>query len=91
MTSYLIGRNRSEQLERAAQVREIIPSLRSMSPEEVLENRKDAWFVGTPDEVAARMRELSKLGVDLLMLQHFLLDDSEALELVAREVIPAVA
>ena len=37
------------------------------------------------------MRELGKLGIDLFMLQHFLLDDSDALELLAREVLPAVA
>ena len=91
MTSYIVGRNRSDQLERAAKVREIVPSLAAMSPEEVLESRKTAWFVGTPDEVAEHMREVGKLGVDLFMLQHFLLDDADALELVAKEVLPAVA
>jgi len=91
MTSYIIGRDRTDQLERAAKVREVIPSLQAMTPEEVLDNRKDAWFVGTPEEVAERMRELSKLGIDLFMLQHFLLDDSDALELLSQEVIPAVA
>ena len=91
MTSYIIGRDREEQLKRANKVREIIPSLGSMSPEEVLVNRKDAWFVGTPEEVAARMRELGKIGIELFMLQHFLLDDSEALEMLGKEVVPAVA
>jgi len=91
MTSYIIGRDRSDQLDRAARVREVLPSLAAMTPEEVLENRKDAWFVGTPEEVAERMRELGKLGIDLFMLQHFLLDDSEALELLGKEVIAAVA
>jgi alkanesulfonate monooxygenase SsuD/methylene tetrahydromethanopterin reductase-like flavin-dependent oxidoreductase (luciferase family) len=62
-----------------------------MSPEEVLDNRKEAWLVGTPEEVAARMREVAKLGVDLFMLQHFLLEDAEALELLGKDVIPAVA
>jgi hypothetical protein len=37
------------------------------------------------------MRELARLGIDLFMLQHFLLDDRDALELLAAEVIPAVA
>ena len=91
MTSYIVGRDRSEQLERAAKVREVLPSLQGMEPEEVLENRKGPWFVGTPDEIASRMRELSKLGIDLFMLQHFLLDDSEALEMIGKEVLPAVA
>jgi alkanesulfonate monooxygenase SsuD/methylene tetrahydromethanopterin reductase-like flavin-dependent oxidoreductase (luciferase family) len=91
MTSFIIGRSREDLLERAAKVRDVLPSLAAMSPEEVLENRKDAWFVGTPDEIAERMRELSKLGIELFMLQHFLLDDAEALEVVARDVLPAVA
>ena len=91
MTSYLIGRDRSDLLERASAVREVVPSLGAMSPEEVLENRKDAWLVGKADEIASRIRELSLLGVELFMLQHFLLDDSDALELLAREVLPAVA
>ncbi len=91
MTSYIIGRDKAELRERARQVGEIIPALRGMSPDEVLENRKEAWFVGTPEEIAERMRELSPLGIDLFMLQHFLLDDRDALRLLAEEVLPAVA
>ena len=91
MNSYIIGRDRSELRERAAQVSQVIPELRAMTPDEVLENRKDAWLVGTPEQIAHRMREFAKLGVDLFMLQHFLLDDSDALQLLATEVIPAIA
>ncbi|MEO8743814.1 MAG: LLM class flavin-dependent oxidoreductase [Candidatus Dormiibacterota bacterium] len=91
MTSYIIGRDRSELLDRASQVREVVPDLARLSPEEVLENRKTAWLVGTPDEIAERMRDLSRIGIDLFMLQHFLLDDADALKLLASEVIPAVA
>ncbi|MGH7765643.1 MAG: LLM class flavin-dependent oxidoreductase [Candidatus Dormibacteraceae bacterium] len=91
MCSYIIGRDRSELRERAAQVSRVIPDLSAMTPDEVLENRKEAWFVGTPSQIAERMQELAKLGVDLFMLQHFLLDDSDALQLLADEVIPAVA
>ena len=91
MTSYIIGRDRADQLERAAQVRDVIPDLKALSPEEVLENRNGPWLVGTPEEIAAKIREYSKLGVDLFMLQHFLLDDSDALDLLGKEVLPAVA
>lgn len=91
MTSYIVGRDRSELLDRARQVGELIPALRGLSPEQVLENRKEAWFVGTPEQIAERMRELGGIGVQLIMLQHFLLDDSDALHLVAKEVMPAVA
>ena len=91
MTSYIIGRDRADQLERAAQVREVVPDLKSLRPEEVLENRNGPWLLGTPEEIAAKIREHSKLGVDLFMLQHFLLDDSDALDLLGKEVLPAVA
>ena len=91
MTSYVIGRDRSDQLERAAQLREVIPDLKSLSPAEVLESRKGPWLVGTPEEIAEAIREHAKLGVELFMLQHFLLDDSDVLELLGKEVLPAVA
>jgi alkanesulfonate monooxygenase SsuD/methylene tetrahydromethanopterin reductase-like flavin-dependent oxidoreductase (luciferase family) len=91
MASYIIGRNKSELRERAAQVSEIVRDLKGMSPDEVIEDRRPWWFVGTPDEIAEKMRHFAGLGVDLFMLQHFLLDDSDALQLLASEVIPAVA
>jgi hypothetical protein len=34
------------------------------------------------------MRPFVEAGVSLIMLQHFLYDDSDALELLASEVIP---
>ena len=91
MTSYIIGRDDMELRERAAQVSKIVRDLNGMTPDEVIENRKHAWFVGTPQEVAQKMRGIAALGVDLFMLQHFLLDDSDALQLLASEVLPAVA
>ncbi len=91
MTSFIIGRDRSELRERAGQVGEIVSALKNLKPDEILENRKDAWFIGSPEEIAERMRELSRLGIDLFMLQHFLLDDSDALQVLAKEVIPAIA
>ena len=91
MTSYIIGRDQAELRERAAQVSQVIPDLRHMTPDQVLEHRKQAWLVGTPEQIAGRMREFAGLGVDIFMLQHFLLDDSDALQLLATEVIPAVA
>jgi alkanesulfonate monooxygenase SsuD/methylene tetrahydromethanopterin reductase-like flavin-dependent oxidoreductase (luciferase family) len=91
MTSYIIGRNKSELRERAAQVSEIVRDLKGKSPDEVIEDRRPWWFVGTPEEIAEKMRHFAGIGVDLFMLQHFLLDDSDALQLLASEVIPAVA
>jgi alkanesulfonate monooxygenase SsuD/methylene tetrahydromethanopterin reductase-like flavin-dependent oxidoreductase (luciferase family) len=91
MAGFIIGRDRSELRERASQVSQVVRDLKGMTPDEVLEDRRSAWFVGTPEEIAEKMRQVSGLGVDLFMLQHFLLDDSDALSLLAAEVLPAVA
>jgi F420-dependent oxidoreductase-like protein len=49
------------------------------------------WPSGTPDQVAARLREYADAGVERVMLQHLLHRDTEALELLAAEVLPALA
>jgi F420-dependent oxidoreductase-like protein len=49
------------------------------------------WLAGTPDQVADRLREYADAGVERVMLQHLLHRDHEALELVAAEVVPALA
>ena len=91
MTTYIVGRDRDELRERALKLRDIIPSLKGLDAEQVLEKMRLQAFVGTPDEIAEQIREHAKLGVDLFMLQHFVLDDSDALRVLAQEVLPAVA
>ncbi len=91
MTTYIIGRDRNELRERALKLREVLPSLKGLEAEQVLEKMRQQAFVGSPEEIASQMREHARLGVDLFMLQHFVLDDADALELLAKEVIPAVA
>jgi F420-dependent oxidoreductase-like protein len=49
------------------------------------------WVVGTPEEIVARLREYEAAGVEAVMLQHHLFEDFDALELIGREVIPALA
>jgi alkanesulfonate monooxygenase SsuD/methylene tetrahydromethanopterin reductase-like flavin-dependent oxidoreductase (luciferase family) len=91
MTSYLIGRDREELRHRARQIGEVIPRYKDVAPDDVLKQAAENWLVGTPDEIAGQIGKMANLGIDLVMLQHFLLDDSEALRLLASEVIPAVA
>lgn len=91
MTTYIVGRDRNELRERALELQKVLPSLAGMTADQVLERMGQRAFVGTPEEIAQRMREHSKSGVDLYMLQHFVLDDVDALRLLAEEVIPAVA
>ena len=91
MTSYLIGRDRGELRERAGKIGEVVPRYKGVEPDEVLKTAAQSWLVGTPEQIAEQIREKAALGIDLFMLQHFLLDDSDALQLLAAEVIPAVA
>jgi hypothetical protein len=41
--------------------------------------------------MAAQLRQLEEAGVDGIMLQHLQHDDLEAVELIGRELIPAVS
>jgi F420-dependent oxidoreductase-like protein len=50
-----------------------------------------AWIVGSLDEMAAQLKALEEVGVDGVMLQHLRHDDLEAVELIGRELIPAVS
>lgn len=94
MGGYLIGHGQAELERRAAALQEVLPGLGGMPPGEVvasLRERKGRWFVGSSEEIAAEMREYIAVGVQLFMLQHYLLDDSDGLEVLAAEVMPAVS
>jgi alkanesulfonate monooxygenase SsuD/methylene tetrahydromethanopterin reductase-like flavin-dependent oxidoreductase (luciferase family) len=92
MRPYLIGRDREELEDRVRGLAAVIPGLDDLTPGDALRAlRERGALVGTPSEVVELMRPLAEAGVDLFMLQHFLLDDPDHLELLAAEVMPAVA
>ncbi len=91
MKGYLVGRSRDELRQRAVRVAEVTDRLGAGDPDEVLAAASQRWFVGTPEELVGQMRPYAAGGVELFMLQHFLLDDRDALELLAGEVVPALA
>jgi alkanesulfonate monooxygenase SsuD/methylene tetrahydromethanopterin reductase-like flavin-dependent oxidoreductase (luciferase family) len=91
MASYIIGRDRDDLHRRALQMAEVRPRLKRDTPDEILEAARQHGFVGTPGEVVEQIRSFAALDVDLFMLQHFLLDDADGLELLASEVMPALA
>jgi alkanesulfonate monooxygenase SsuD/methylene tetrahydromethanopterin reductase-like flavin-dependent oxidoreductase (luciferase family) len=91
MTTYIIGRDQSELRERAVELGKVLTRLSGQDADEILSTMRPRAFVGTPEQIAEQMREHARLGVDLFMLQHFALDDADALELLAKEVMPAVA
>jgi F420-dependent oxidoreductase-like protein len=49
-----------------------------------------AWIVGTFDQMAAQLRALEEAGVERIMLQHLQHHDVATVELLGRELIPAV-
>jgi alkanesulfonate monooxygenase SsuD/methylene tetrahydromethanopterin reductase-like flavin-dependent oxidoreductase (luciferase family) len=49
-----------------------------------------SWLVGSLDEIAEQLRMRESAGVDRVMLQHLQHHDLETVELIGRELIPAV-
>jgi alkanesulfonate monooxygenase SsuD/methylene tetrahydromethanopterin reductase-like flavin-dependent oxidoreductase (luciferase family) len=93
MSAYLVGRDQAELERRAAALQEVLPAYSEMSPSEVvqaLRGQTGRWFAGTPEEIVEAMGRFVAAGVELFMLQHYLLDDSEGLRLLAEEVMPQV-
>jgi alkanesulfonate monooxygenase SsuD/methylene tetrahydromethanopterin reductase-like flavin-dependent oxidoreductase (luciferase family) len=91
MATYIIGRDRADLRERAAQMRDFLPSLHGLDLDDAMAAVRKKGLVGTPEEIVDQIRTYAAHGVDLFMLQHFLLDDRDALQLLASDVIPAVA
>jgi F420-dependent oxidoreductase-like protein len=60
-----------------------------------IDGRRDdhdpAWIVGSLDEMADQLRALEQAGVERIMLQHLQHHDLDAVELIGRELIPAVS
>jgi F420-dependent oxidoreductase-like protein len=51
----------------------------------------DAWISGTVEEALERLSELEAAGVERVMLQNLLHWDLEHVELIGREIIPALS
>ena len=91
-TAYLIGHDAPALRRRAAAMQRLIPSLGLLDPIAVPEVlRRDGWIVGTPSQIVARLRALADEGVERVIFQHNDPADFEALELIAYEVMPALA
>ena len=86
MAPIVIGRTRSEVAARLARGREWFPRV----PESEAEWRAQSFLFGSVDEVVRDLRRWQDLGVERVMLQCLDPDDLSPLELVAREVIPAL-
>jgi F420-dependent oxidoreductase-like protein len=91
-TAYLIGRTETELRHRGRAMQRRMPGLAQVDTAAVPATLRAAgWRVGTPDQIAADLRALAAEGVERVILLHYDQTDFEALELVAREVLPAIA
>jgi alkanesulfonate monooxygenase SsuD/methylene tetrahydromethanopterin reductase-like flavin-dependent oxidoreductase (luciferase family) len=87
MAPVVIGRTRAEVAARLERGREWFPRV----PESEAEWRAQSFLYGSVDEVVRDLRRWQALGVQGVMLQFLDIDDLAAIELIAREVIPAVS
>ena len=94
-TAFLIGRTQEELRERAMQLKEVLGfALRVESDrlEDIIAAAQNHFpAVGTPEEIAKRLRPFVDAGVELFMFEHFLHLDTESLDLLATEVMPRLA
>jgi F420-dependent oxidoreductase-like protein len=88
MTGMVIGAERADVERRAHEVAEF----RGDPPDDAAASlREENWIVGTVPEALDQLRALEAVGVERIMLQHLLHRDLEVLDLIGREIIPAMA
>ena len=89
MTGAVLGADRDEVARRAGEIARH-QGKHVEDPHAYAAELAGNWIVGTPDEAIARLREYEAAGIERVFLQHLLHRDLDAVELLAREVIPAL-
>ena len=89
MTACAIGRDETEARERIR--RRLERAGQTIDPDAYREQRGAAAILGTLEEAAERLRAYERVGVERVMLQHLDHQDLEMVELIGRELAPAVA
>jgi alkanesulfonate monooxygenase SsuD/methylene tetrahydromethanopterin reductase-like flavin-dependent oxidoreductase (luciferase family) len=88
MTACAIGRDEHEARERIR--RRLERAGQNADPDQYKANRGEAAILGTIDEAVERLRAYEAAGVERVMLQHLDHTDLEMVELIGRELAPAV-
>ena len=87
---HLVGQDNVELEARCERMRQLVPPL--TAAENILHAaRQMGWVVGTPRDVVEQLTSLAEAGVDLAILGHYNLADDLSLEVIASEVMPALA
>ena len=89
MTGCVIGREEAEVRQRAAAVQRVRGEDGDVG--EWIERHGRVMVIGTVDELTDRLRALEDAGVTRVFLQHLDHRDLGAVELMGRELAPAVA
>jgi alkanesulfonate monooxygenase SsuD/methylene tetrahydromethanopterin reductase-like flavin-dependent oxidoreductase (luciferase family) len=89
MTGCLIGRDEDDLLARAGRLAERAATGRSAREE--LDALPESSIAGTPSAAVERLGALADAGVDRVMLQLLLHEELDQLELIGRELAPAVS
>jgi F420-dependent oxidoreductase-like protein len=87
MTGVVLGSDAGDLSDRLRRLGAVIGA----EPDALLADPPTGWIVGTIDEAAERMHELSNAGVSRVMCQHLLHDDLEAIALLGERLGPLVA
>jgi alkanesulfonate monooxygenase SsuD/methylene tetrahydromethanopterin reductase-like flavin-dependent oxidoreductase (luciferase family) len=91
---FLIGRDPADLDERTRRLQRLVPPFASAMKKvdsAVEAARGLGWVAGTPSEIVATLRPLADAGVELAILGHHDHLDEGALELIASDVMPALA
>jgi F420-dependent oxidoreductase-like protein len=93
MGAFLVGSDQKDLEEHARSVQRALPPLQQMEPGAMIQMLRDSggWLVGTTDEVAEQIRARGKAGLQRMMLQHYDHANDRPLEVISRDVLPAVA
>ncbi|OJU82733.1 MAG: hypothetical protein BGO11_13055 [Solirubrobacterales bacterium 70-9] len=88
MTGWLVGETREEVVDRAARLAKWQGE--DVDGEVFLGEQSDAWITGTVEQAVEHLRALREAGCHRVMAQHLLHRDTEAIELIGREVAPLI-
>jgi F420-dependent oxidoreductase-like protein len=88
MTGWIVGETRGEVVDRAARLSRWKGE--DGDGERFLAEGDDANITGTVDEAVEQLRALHDAGCTRVMAQHLLHRDTEAIELIGREVAPLI-
>ena len=81
----LIGRDGDDLATRRMRLERCVPPLAGAEASAL------GWLSGTVADVTGQLKSLAQAGVDLAIIGHYALEDMAALEIIAEDVLPAVA